>query len=97
MKAENIKEIMECARTLQSSLAVPVMLDHGEALKLIVSDLVAKYHHNAERGHVEWTSAFRKVLSYYLSADELESLTSTPNDQAHPPRRSAAAGGKAEA
>jgi len=79
MKQEDIKEIMECARAIRSSLAVPVMLDHGEALKLIVADLIAKYHHNAKRGDMEWTPIFEKVLSYYLTSDEVKALTSPTN------------------
>jgi len=74
MKNDDLLEIMECARALRSSLAVPVMLDHGEALKLIVADLAAKYHHNAKRGDTEWTPIFEKVLSYYLSPDELAAI-----------------------
>jgi len=81
MKTDDIKEIMEYARALRSSLAVPVMLDHGEALKLIVADLTAKYHHNAKRGDAEWTPIFEKVLSYYLSPEELAALTSPANAQ----------------
>jgi hypothetical protein len=69
-----MSEIMETYRAMQSSLAVPVMLDHGEALKLIVADLAAKYHHNAERGDTEWTPIFRKALSYYLTPEELDSI-----------------------
>jgi hypothetical protein len=75
MKTEDLMEIMECARALRSSLAVPVMLDHGEALKLVVADLAAKYRHNAERGDAEWTPIFEKILSYYLSPDELAAIT----------------------
>ena len=56
------------------SIAVPVMLDHSEALKLIVADLVAKYRHNAERGDTEWTPVFEKVLSYYLTPEEMKCL-----------------------
>lgn len=74
MKTDDLIEIMECARALQSSLAVPVLLDHGEALKLIVADLAAKYQHNAQRENAEWTPIFEKVLSYYLSPDELEAI-----------------------
>lgn len=74
MKNDDLMEIMECARALRSSLAVPVLLEHGEALKLIVADLAAKYHHNAQRGDAEWTPIFEKVLSYYLSPDELEAI-----------------------
>ena len=72
---DSIKEIMKHARTLRAALAVPVMLDHGEAMKLIVADLVAKYHHNAKRNDLEWTPVFKKVLSYYLSPEELDALT----------------------
>jgi len=75
MKKNEINEIMDAANALHRSLAVPVMLDHGEALKLIVADLVAKYHHNAKRGDEEWTPIFRKVLSYYLSPEEMSALT----------------------
>ena len=74
MKNDDLLEIMECARALRSSLAVSVMLDHGEALKLIVADLTTKYHHNAERGDTEWTPIFEKVLSYYLSPEELTAI-----------------------
>jgi hypothetical protein len=57
------------------------MLDHSEALKIIVADLTAKYHHNAKRKDQEWTPVFEKVLSYYLSPEELESIIQA-NDQA---------------
>jgi hypothetical protein len=87
MKTAEIKEIMECSRALRLSLAVPVMLDHGEAIKLIVADLSAKYHYNANRGDAEWTPIFEKVLSYYLSSEELEALTSPANARAMPPAK----------
>ncbi len=78
MLREDLEEIMESAHALQESLSVPVMLGHGEALKLIVADLAAKYHSNVERGDEEWTPVFAKVLSYYLSPEELEAITSYP-------------------
>jgi hypothetical protein len=80
MKTDDINEIMECARALRASLSVPVLLDHSEALKLIVADLAAKYHHNAKNKNAEWTPLFKKVLSYYLSPDELAAITQA-NDQ----------------
>ena len=79
MKRDDLNEIMRTAKALHDSLSVPVMLDHGEVLKLIVSDLVAKYKSNVERGNAEWISVFEKVLSYYLSREELEAITSQAN------------------
>ena len=53
-------------------LSVSVRLSRGEALKIIVDDLVRKHNHNRERGNEDWCEAFEKVLSYYLTPQELD-------------------------
>lgn len=71
---------MECSRNFRNLLSVPVMLDHGEALKLIVADLTEKYHYNVERGDKEWVEIFEKVLSYYLTPEEMKQVCSSKFD-----------------
>lgn len=80
MQSEQIQQIMESARSLYSTLSVPVMLDHSEVLKLIVADLLAKQRFNVERGREEWAEAFKTVLSYYLSPEELAALIPASKD-----------------
>ena len=70
----NYKEIRQAERAFRNLLAVPVLLDHGEALKLIVADLVSKYKHNVERNDQQWIPIFEKVLHYYLTPEEFKKI-----------------------
>ncbi len=72
---EQMMEIMETARELESTLDVSVKLGHGEALRITVEDLVRKYKHCIEIKDTENIEAFGKVLRYYLSEDEFIEYT----------------------
>ena len=75
MNHDLYSQIRKRQKALMDSLAVPVLLSHEEAIKLVVADLTAKYHFNKKRGDTEWIPVFEKILSYYLSPEELEKLT----------------------
>lgn len=73
-KSDEIDSILRAKAAADRALSVPVMIGHGEVLKVIIKDLVSKYRHNMERGDLKWMTVFRAVLGYYLSQDEVESL-----------------------
>ena len=71
---DDYEDIREASRALMKTLVVPVLLDHGEVLKLIIADLVSKYKFNVERNDEEWIPIFEKVLKYYLTEEEFEEI-----------------------
>jgi len=76
MTNEEYINLSRTSESLRRSLSVPVMLDYEEAQKIIISDLVAKYKSNVDRGEAEWAEVFRKTLSYYVDSKELKTLLS---------------------
>lgn len=71
---DDYEDIRRSSRALMKTLSVPVLLDHGEVLKLIVADLVAKYKYNVARNDEEWIPIFEKVLHYYLTPEEFKKI-----------------------
>ena len=70
MLRTDIYEIMRISDELQDSISKTVKISFGEVLRIVVDDLVEKYKHNVDRNQ-EWADAFKKVLSYYLTEDEM--------------------------
>ena len=55
------------------ALSAQVRISHGEVLRIVTQDLMSKYKSNCERGDSFWADAFRTVLRYYMSEDEIDS------------------------
>jgi hypothetical protein len=69
-------ELMRTQNELMDSLSVSVKISHGEALNVVVNDLVKKYKSCVEDGNDKYIEAFSVVLKYYLSEEEFKQLTS---------------------
>lgn len=70
---EGIHRIFEIHKDLQDSLSTTIKIDHGQVLEIVVKDLVSKFKACKERSD-EYEDSFRKVLRFYLTADELEEM-----------------------
>lgn len=68
---EDTHRLFEIHKDLQDSLSTTIKIDHGQVLEIVVKDLVSKYKACKERGD-EYEDSFKKVLRFYLTADELE-------------------------
>ena len=72
---EEMTEIMARRDEMLNSLAVSVKISHGQALTLIVADLVAKYKYVLEDDRKkDIQTSFKDVLRYYVDEEEFEQL-----------------------
>lgn len=68
------KGTMNCFQVyddLNDAISKTVKIGWPEVLRLVIDDLTEKYKSNVEHGETEWADAFLKVLSYYLTEDEI--------------------------
>lgn len=75
MNYERDMELMKTQNELMDSLSVSVKISHGEALRVVVSDLIEKYKSCVKRGDDKDIKAFSVVLKYYLGEEEFKKLT----------------------
>lgn len=69
--SEQIKVYEELSAAISKTVKIP----HNQVVHLVVDDLIEKYRYNIRRNNKEWSSAFEKVLSYYLTEEELKDVT----------------------
>lgn len=66
-------ELIEKFKELQSVGSAKVTIFHDQVNELVVADLMAKYKACRIRGD-DFESAFRKVLTFYLTEDEMKEM-----------------------
>jgi len=62
-------ELLKTQNELMDSLAISVKISHGEALHVVVNDLIDKYKASVKRGDTKHIDAFSVVLKFYLGKD----------------------------
>ena len=68
-----ISEVMKKNDELRDALSVQVKLDHEEALKIVVNDLVSKLAAQMKRGDdPEAVKHFTFVVRWYVTEEELK-------------------------
>lgn len=68
-------ELMRKHNELTDSLSISVKISFGEALQVVVGDLISKYKSCVYRKDQKNIDAFRTVLKYYLSDEEFDEMT----------------------
>ena len=67
--------LIENFRQIQDATAAIVKINHDQVAYITVIDLLKKYKHNLTYGKDENVkNAFRTVLNYYLTEEELEEM-----------------------
>ena len=69
MTRERDITLMKTQNELMDALSVNVKISHGEALQVVVNDLIEKYKSCVSRGDAENTGAFSTVLKYYIGEE----------------------------
>jgi len=64
--------VLKSYKELSEATSTTIKINHSQVIHIVVNDLVKKYKYNARFGDAEWATTFRKVLSYYLTADEID-------------------------
>ncbi len=65
--------LIEKYREIQKVGSAKVTILQDQVLEIVVADLISKYKASKERKD-EYAEPFKKVLSFYLTEDELEEI-----------------------
>ncbi len=65
--------LFEKFREIQDIGSAKVTIPRDQVLEIVVADLITKYKACKKRDN-EYTDSFRKVLSFYLSEDEMREM-----------------------
>ncbi len=74
MTYEPDMDLIKTQNELMDSLSVSVKISHGEALHVVVNDLIEKYKSCVKRGDDKYIEAFGVVIKYYLGEEEFNKL-----------------------
>ncbi len=70
MTFERDNALLETHAELTDSLSVKVKVEHGEILRIVVSELLNKHKASVERNDTKYIDAFSTVLKFYLTEEE---------------------------
>lgn len=77
MDTPQAKNLIDTHQALMDSLKVPVNIDHGEVIRLVANDLIAKYKMARKMGNTDNAEHLNAVLkTYYLTSEQFDELQS---------------------
>ena len=77
MSIEHDLELMKKYDEIKSIGSMSVTISREQVAEVVVADLMAKYKACKERGD-EYAASFRKVLSFYVTDDEMTEMEAMP-------------------
>jgi len=86
MSFERDTQLLRTYRELREATRVNLKIDHDMVCNITVADLLEKYRRlddkrNPEHKDILYRDAFRKVLSYYLTEEEVKFYLDSPLEE----------------